>query len=182
MEKNARRIIQTALFITLSVVLGFLLAGVPNIELMTVTVFLSGIILGSGRGMLVGALSILIYSIFNPYGPPPPQLLAAQVAGYVLAGLLGGLLRGPLMKKGKKAVLLSALSGSVVTILYDIVTTAATALIALGPGGFFRGLVGFFLTGAPFVVVHVLSNTAVFSLAVVPVLKAVASFEGSRVE
>ncbi len=178
MEKNERRIIQTALFIALSVALGFLLAGVPNIELMTITVFLSGIILGSGRGMTVGVLSIFIFSISNPYGPPPPQLLAAQIAGYTLAGLAGGLLRVPLMKRGKRAVLISALAGLLVTLLYDLFTTAATALVALGPGGFLGGIAGFFLTGALFVAVHALSNTALFSITIVPVLRAVDSFQG----
>jgi uncharacterized membrane protein len=182
MEKNSLRIIQTALFIALSVVLGFLLAGVPNIELMTVTVFLSGVILGSVRGALVGAVSILIYSALNPYGPPPPQLLAAQVIGYALAGSSGGLLRGALMRMGRRAVLLSASAGALITMAYDVLTTAATALIALGPAGFSEGLWGFFVAGSFFVAVHVLSNTAVFSVAVVPILMAVAAFEGRGTE
>jgi uncharacterized membrane protein len=178
MEKNARRIIQTALFVALCVALGFLLAGVPNIELMTVTVFLSGVILGPKRGILVGALSILVYSLFNPYGPPPPQLLAAQISGYAVAGLGGGVLRAHVRKRGKRAVLMSAAAGLLLTLVYDLLTTAATALIALGPSGFFHGLGAFFLTGAVFIIVHTLSNTVVFSLAVVPVLEAVAAFEG----
>ena len=180
MENRTRRIIQTGLFVALAVVLGFLLAEVPNIELMTVSVFLSGVILGRRSGAIVGVLSIIFYSIFNPYGPPLPPLLLAQTAGFALIGSAGGFMRARLVGGGRAAYLFSALAGLMLTILYDSLTTAATAVVVLGAGGALRGLAGFFLAGALFIVVHVFSNTIVFTLTTVPVLRAVASWEGGR--
>ena len=180
MENRTRRIIQTGLFVALAVVLGFLLAEVPNIELMTVSVFLGGVILGSGSGAIVGVLSILFYSIFNPYGPPLPPLLLAQTAGFALIGSAGGFMRARLVEGGKASYLFSALAGLLLTIFYDSLTTVATAVVVLGAGGLLKGLAGFFIAGALFMVVHVLSNTIVFTLTAVPVLRAVASWEGGR--
>ena len=178
MEQNTRTIVQTALFVALSVVLGYALAQVPNVELMTVSVFLSGLILGPARGIFVGVLSIFIYSMLNPFGPPPPPLLIAQVMGFLLIGAAGGLLRGPIRGGGKRSFLLCALAGFLLTLAYDAATTASTALIALGPDGFMDGVWGFFALGAPFVIAHVITNTLIFALIVLPTQKAVSSFRG----
>jgi uncharacterized membrane protein len=180
MDNRAKSIVQTALFVALCVALGFLLAEVPNVELMTVSVFLSGVVLGMRRGCLVGVLSILCFSLFNPYGPPLPPLLAAQIAGYALVGISGGIMRGRLAGMGRAAALLGALAGLVLTLVYDALTTVATAIVTLGPAGFLEGLAGFFAVGALFVIVHALSNTIVFAVAVVPVLRAVTSWERGR--
>jgi uncharacterized membrane protein len=180
MENRTRRIIQTGLFVALVVVLGFLLAEIPNIELMTVSVFLSGVILGGGRGAVVGVLSILLYSIFNPYGPPLPPLLLAQTAGFALIGVAGGMLRTRLVEGGKAPYLFSALAGLLLTMIYDSLTTFATAVVVLGTDGLLKGLAGFFVAGALFIAVHMLSNTIVFTVAAVPVLRAVSSWERGR--
>lgn len=180
MENRTRRIIQTGLFVALVVVLGFLLAEIPNIELMTVTVFLSGVILGPGSGIIVGLLSILIYSFFNPYGPPLPPLALAQALGFALVGSAGGILRGRLSAEGKAPYLFSALAGLLLTLIYDSFTTVATAFVVMGAGGFVEGLAGFFIAGALFIVIHTLSNTVVFTVTAVPVLRAVSSWERGR--
>ena len=180
MENRATSIIRTALFVALCVALGFLLAEVPNVELMTVAIFLSGVILGAWRGGLVGALSILFFSVFNPYGPPLPPLLAAQIAGFTLIGFSGGMLRARLARMDRGAAMISAVAGLLLTLLYDALTTIATAFITLGPAGFIGGLAGFFAVGAIFVIVHALSNTVVFAVAIVPVLRAVSAWERGR--
>ena len=180
MENPTRRIIQTGLFVALVVVLGFLLAEVPNVELMTVSVFLSGVILGLRRGVVVGLLSILLYSLFNPYGPPLPPLVLAQILGFAIIGSSGGILRKQLALGGKAPYLFSALAGLILTLIYDSLTTAATAVIVLGVDGFMKGLAGFFVAGALFIVVHTLSNTIVFAVTAVPVLRAVSSWERGR--
>jgi len=180
MENRTRRIIQTGLFVALVVVLGYLLAEVPNVELMTVSVFLSGVILGRRSGIVVGVSSIMFYSLFNPYGPPLPPLVLAQIMGFALIGSAGGILRNSLVEKGKASYLFSALAGLLLTLVYDSLTTVATVVVALGTDGFVKGLAGFFVAGALFIVVHTLSNTIVFAVTVVPVLRAVASWERGR--
>jgi hypothetical protein len=90
-HRRERTVILAALFIALSVALGFLLAGVPNVELKTLTVFVAGAFCGARLGCAVGAFSILVHTLFNPLGPAPAPLLAAQVASFVVIGAAGGI-------------------------------------------------------------------------------------------
>lgn len=175
---SLRKLILAALFTVVSVVLGYLLSAVPNIELMTLCVFLGGMFLGWRSGMLVGCLSILIYSLFNPFGPPLPPLLFAQLGGFSLVGCCGGLLRGRLRHGGRTAIIASAAAGCLLTIVYDFLTTAATGLIVLGTEGFSKGFGGLVAAGLPFISIHAASNTAIFGAAVMPVVKAAAVWEG----
>ena len=61
------------------------------VELFTVAVFLSGLLAGPAWGLWIGGVARLVFSVANPYGPPHPWILAAQVAGAALVGALGGL-------------------------------------------------------------------------------------------
>ena len=144
------------------------MAAVPNVELMTLTVFISGIFTGPRYGALTGFLSIIIFSLFNPYGPALPPLLAAQVAGFTLAGAAGGLMRGILRQGG---MITAALSGFFITLFYDILTTLASAYIAFGSENFIDGLIGFFAASGFFILVHTGINTLIFSQAVTAVTR-----------
>jgi hypothetical protein len=181
-QRRERRIILAALFIALSVAVGYLLAGVPNVELMTLCVFLSGVFLGCGLGAVVGILSIFLYSVFNPFGPPLLPLIITQLVGFALIGLSGGLLRVQIGCAGRRAIVVSAVAGLILTVVYDLLTTVATAFVFLGGDGFIEGFMGVFIAGALFLVIHTISNTVVFAVAVVPVVRVIAAFErGSRI-
>lgn len=170
-ESRERKVIRAALFTALSVALGFLLAAVPNVELITLSIFLGGVFCGPRVGSLVGVLSEFFFSLLNPLGPALPPLFAAQLVGFGLVGLAGGLL-GPRLRPGRAgAVVASALAGFILTLIYDALTNAATALIALGTRRLAEGLGGVFVAGALFMVIHVGVNTAVFAAAVVPVVR-----------
>jgi uncharacterized membrane protein len=177
-DSRLRKLILTALFTSLSVVLGFLLAAVPNVELMTLTVFLAGVFLGSRLGALAGALSILFYSLFNPYGPPLLPLAAAQVAGFAIIGAVGGILSGRIDAGGAGGLATGAAAGCILTLVYDCLTTAAGGFIALGTKRFVEGIGGIFIAGAPFIALHVGTNTAIFALAAVPIVRVVRRWEG----
>ncbi|MBN1894648.1 ECF transporter S component, partial [bacterium] len=69
-----------SILIALGVALGFAFASIPNVELVTGTVFLSGMILGKARGTAAGVMTEALYSIFSPYGIAPLPMLAAQCA------------------------------------------------------------------------------------------------------
>ena len=166
-----RRIILTALFTALSVALGYILSAVPNVELMTLTVFLSGVFTGPRYGAVTGILSITIYAFFNPFGISLPPLFAAQIIGFLVIGTAGGLLRKKVYKGGRTVVIISAVAGFLITLLYDILTTVASAYVALGAEGFADGIIGFFSAGFVFILIHVVINTLIFSQAVVPIVK-----------
>jgi hypothetical protein len=179
-HRRERVVILAALFTALSVALGFLLAGLPNVELMTLTVFMAGLFCGARLGTAVGGISILMYSLLNPLGPAPAPLLAAQVAGFIVIGASGGIV-GPRIKTARaSSIAAGAAAGFVLTLVYDILTTIASAFIVLGADRFVEGLGGIFLAGALFIAWHVGINTAVFGAAVLPIMRAVRAWQAGE--
>jgi len=173
--RRERMIILASLFTALSVAFGFLLAGIPNVELMTLTVFLAGVFCGGRLGGAAGALSALIHSLLNPLGPAPAPLLAAQVAGFLFVGAGGGFI-GPRLGAGRARVVASAAAGFAGTLVYDALTTLATAFIAFGSDGWRGGIGGVIVAGAVFTAVHVGSNTVIFGAAVPAIVRSVHSW------
>ena len=83
---NLTKLVRAAMFAALAVGLGYSLMLVPNIELITVIIFLSGLTLGIRWGILVGAVSEFIFSAMNPLGsslmfPPLIAVLPAVSFG-----------------------------------------------------------------------------------------------------
>jgi hypothetical protein len=133
------------------------------VELFTVAVFLSGILAGPAWGLWIGAVARLVFSVANPYGPPHPWILVAQVLGAMLVGGLGGLARPWLFRasrptndsRARVAILLGC--GFVATLLYDVLTTIAQA-IAYGSFPVAIAL------GALPALQHLASNLVIFAL------------------
>lgn len=71
----------------------FVLLIFPNVTLSILLVFFAGYLLGVRGGIFVGIVSAILITLFNPYGLAMIPIMVAQVIGYVLIGLLGGLLR-----------------------------------------------------------------------------------------
>lgn len=65
---NLSNLVRAAIFSAVAIGLGFMFMLVPNVEFISITVFLSGLTLGFSWGAAVGASSMLIYSSFNPLG------------------------------------------------------------------------------------------------------------------
>ncbi len=85
-----RRTVRIALFAALAASLGFLFAPIPNVELVTFSLFMAGCLLGWRDGAGAALLAIALYYGLNPYGSSLalPLLFAAQLlAGLLIAGL-----------------------------------------------------------------------------------------------
>ena len=54
---------------------------IPNFEVLTLVVFCSGVLLGVRDGVMTGAITMLVYSLLNPYGAAPPLITLSQVVG-----------------------------------------------------------------------------------------------------
>lgn len=151
----------------LAVGLGYSLAAIPNIELVTLTVAFSSYILASWIGPLIGAISFFLYSVLNPYGVPPPPILLAQVIGGILAGT-GGTLFFSIKKKIDTRIfriIISAALGFSITLIFDLLTNLGAYISA----GSQETLWVFLIGGLSFSVMHIVSNTLLFG-AILPLL------------
>jgi uncharacterized membrane protein len=166
-----RQLLQTALFTALCVSLGYLLAGVPNVEILSASVFTSGVLLGPRRGGIVGALAELLYAGLNPYGLAPLPLLLAQVLAMAAIGGSGGVFaRLAARRPWRLEVALAALVGFVLTLFFDVLTNAAGFLMVRESARF----VPYMVAGLsfPFPLAHSLSNAASFAIVVPAVHRA----------
>ena len=86
---ETERLALFAAFLAAVVVAGLGLSLVPHVELVTLVVFSAGIVLGAGRGALIGAVGMTLYVFANSaargFPPSPLPLLAAQALGMALA-------------------------------------------------------------------------------------------------
>lgn len=149
---------RSALFIALAAGLGFAGAVIPNVELVTITIFLGGAATGPLTGAAIGIAAEILVSGLNPLGPALPLVFAAQLAGMAAAGLAGGLLgRHLLLVNAAYRVTLLAGLGLVLTFIFDLLTNLALG-VHLGP---IRATV---VGGLVFSVVHIVANMFVFAV------------------
>ena len=168
-----RWIARAGIFTALSVALGYMLVFIPNIELISASIFASGWLFGPSVGITVGALSFAIFSLFNPLGASLPPLMIAQVLGGMLLGLAGGLFKPilsgiPIIARG----IVLGIGGGLLTMLYDVITNI---------GGFIaftteKTFIAYLAAGIVFSFLHIFSNTLIFSLLLFPILNRVAGF------
>ena len=71
-----------AIFTAVTIVLGYMMAFIPNLEVFTMMIFLSGFIMSKKEGAIIGLLSSFIFTFFNPLGTSPPPLFIYQVIHY----------------------------------------------------------------------------------------------------
>ena len=165
-------LVKAAIFSAVAIGMGFSLMLIPNIELITVVVFLSGLYLGIWWGGLVGMTSMAIYSGMNPMGSGLsfPPLFAMQIIGMSLTGIIGGLVRPFFFVKQFNVFLISSLAilGFTVTLIYDMLTLIAYP-IAAGLG--FSGILAALIKGLGFTLLHEISNAIVFVISIPRVIK-----------
>jgi hypothetical protein len=130
---------------------------IPNFEVLTLVVFCAGVLLGVRDGILTGVVTMLVYSLLNPYGAAPPLITIVQVLGEAAAGAAGGVLAAAGIATLRPAPRAAALAASAVllTLFFDFVTNFATGLVM---GQVRVALIG----GIPFSLWHIGWNIALF--------------------
>ncbi|MBL7032986.1 MAG: hypothetical protein ISR91_02475 [Candidatus Delongbacteria bacterium] len=172
--QSLRSMIMTALFAALAAALGFALVEIPNVELITFTVFMAGVLLGVRSGLLVGLIGEGLFSGLNPLGSglAIPPLFLAQIISFALIGAVGGLI-------GKRLVRLPfwviGLTGALLTLFYELLAALATVLV-FGVGE--QGLLAYLILGIPWSAIHLGLNFIVFAFLSRPVIRLI----GSRAE
>jgi hypothetical protein len=157
-----------AAFIAVAVSLGYLLVGIPNVELVTATCFAAGYCLGSPAGVIVGAAAEFLFAGFHPMGSSFGLLLLAQMIGMALAGFVGGKMAGFLAAPQSffsRRILL--ISGAFLTLIYDLLTNLAFPIQA---GFSFSQTLVTLVAGVGFAAIHIISNSLVFSIVLPKVL------------
>jgi hypothetical protein len=168
------KLARMALFTALGAALGHALSGVPNVELVTATVFIAGAVLGPAGGALVGAAAEALYTSFHPMGAPAPPLWIAQVLSMSLAGCFGGIWRRFRPGSFIRSRIGTAAAGLLCTLVFDLLTTASFAFTVHFNA---EQLVQSFVFGLWFYVLHAAGNVVIFSLLVPAVLARLAALD-----
>ncbi len=164
MSFSAKKLALTGILIALAIALKFPILSVPNVEFFTFIVFSSGYLLGMTGGILVGIISISIYTtLITPYGLPPLPIAFAQIFCMALIGSAGGLafkfnvvpLKRNSTLRSFFPFLIMGIFGLILTIIYDLFTNLATAFVI---GQFLPVMVA----AIPFALIHILSNVIIF--------------------
>jgi hypothetical protein len=159
MNLSARQLAWSGVLIALAIVLKLPILSVPNVEFLTFVIFSSGYLLGMIEGMIVGVISMSIYtSIITPYGLPPLPIALAQILSMALTGFAGGIIyRLELLNLFKSffPYLIMGFIGLTLTLVYDLLTNLAVAYVM---GQFIPVMIA----AIPFVTIHLLSNFVIF--------------------
>jgi hypothetical protein len=174
---RTRRALLATLLVAVAVSMGLVLSAVPNVELLSFTVFLSGFLLGPRYGATVGIFAAALFSTFNPLGAGLPPLVVAQAVGQAVTGVAGGSTGARLAEVSKRtlACLLAGGLGLALTLFYDVLTSVGAYVTIAGEKSI-QGLVKFVAGGLLFAGLHIVWNTALFSLALVPTLRVLGKF------
>lgn len=169
---DLNKLVRASIFTALAIGLGFSLLMVPNVELITVIVFLSGLTLGVRWGILVGGTAEFIFSVLNPFGSGLvfPPLLISQVVSMILIGAFGGILRSVFFKKeySSRRIAILALTGFILTFIFDSLTTLS---YPISVGFDFPQTFGIYLSGIGFTLLHQISNAIIFPIVIPKVVK-----------
>ncbi|MBN1559888.1 ECF transporter S component [candidate division KSB1 bacterium] len=161
MKQTKNRAVLSAMFVALSVAMGYFFLAVPNVEMISATVFIAGAVVGPLYGALIGGSAELLFSLFNPMGSAAPPLLVAQVLAFALIGALGGCVGSPGGMPLWRKMIVYGLCGFWLTLFYDALTTLSFTIYMAGFD--LQKLAAIFTAGALFTLTHVLVNTAIFT-------------------
>lgn len=149
---------------------------VPNVEATTLVVVASALVLGGPFAASVGVVAIIGTSSVSSVGVWTLWQIVATCAIAVVAGIVGGVMRGTARGSSDalvwrswaaRAVALVLVAGS--TIVYDVFTTW-TSLATFG--GVHQRFDTALLAGVPFYVVHLVASTTLAALVAVSLLEA----------
>ncbi|MGQ4832732.1 MAG: hypothetical protein ACP6IS_02390 [Candidatus Asgardarchaeia archaeon] len=175
LKKKSMELAATSVFSALAIGGGYALTIIPNVEVISFFVFVSGFIFGEKVGLLVGLISMTIYTTWNPWGAPIPVISLAQIVCMTLFGIAGGIYKSHLGEKLNFSMVdlieIGFIAG-LLTLIYDATTSIAYAYAF----GLERVLLLVFATGAPYIIIHVVSNIVIFMVGIKPINNAVARF------
>jgi uncharacterized membrane protein len=164
---TSRSVATLGILTALVAALGYALAGVPNVELVSLASFVAGFVLGAAGGAFAGGAGMALYSALNPYGIAMPPVFVAQVIGMSLFGLAGAR-SGPWLAGSSPplAVTAGVAIGAGLTLVYDVLTNLGTVAVMGAWSDPWPVLAG----GIAFGLGHLVSNAVLFGVLLPPLL------------
>jgi len=151
----------------------------PNVEFTSLLTFVAGVMFGSVAGVLCGGLVMFVNGFLSPWGVAG-LLMPFQMAGMAIAGIAGGIYRRYLPNLTETRFFVEAgVLGALIALLFDVITNIGVAVsfvIAGTPSHL--ALFSALAWGAPFSLIHVVSNTVVFGVVFLPLMNALNNLLG----
>ena len=173
-EINTRKIALLSLLSAAAIASNYLLIGVANVKFMDLIVFTAGFIMGPMMGAITGMMVWLVYGTINPFGFSLP-ILFATMTGEAVFGIVGGYYGKNQQVNGLSVNMWTAFIGFIVTFFYDVFTNIISAYTVGIPISI--GLV----TGIPFMLAHVGSNTVFFGVGFRPLSSSINKVLGEKI-
>ena len=159
MSDRPRLVVRIALFAALIYVLSWGTSYLPNVNFIFFIVFSAGLLWGVVPGMLVGAIGMGLWTLFNPYGPAPVPIMIAQVVGATAGGIVGALFRAGEWQRRSKRILTFHLliAATLCTLLFYLPVNTVDAVL-------FQPFWPRFVTGALWGMISLAFNLVIFPL------------------
>jgi hypothetical protein len=149
----------------------------PNVEFTSFFCFVMGLTLGALWGACLGSFVMLVNGFLSSYGFGGINI-PFQMAGMVIAGVLGGLYKRFTcdISFSARFSLETAVLGAFIALTYDLITNLGygISLVLVGESPSLA-LLTVIASGSFFSLVHVVSNTLVFGVLFLPTTKALNS-------
>lgn len=177
---NARKVALLSIFTAVS--LGIQLAPrPPNVEFTSLFTFLVGILYGSLVGGFFGGFVMFVNGFLSPWGFGG-LMMPFQMLGMAIVGVVGGIYKRYVVGVHSAKVCAEvAVLGAFLTLLYDIVTnTGVAGSFMLTGTSWHIALISALSMGAPFSLVHIVSNFVLFGSGFIPLIKALQRAPGGE--
>jgi len=165
------------------IVSNYALIGLPNVKVADLIVFVAGFCFGSMAGAATGALTWIVYGVLNPLGFSFPVWIST-IVGEAIYGIVGGIIgmaHSGKLRAGSRVSACSlemALWGFILTFIYDLITNVVFALTFGIP--IIYALATGWLVPPWFGILHEGSNTILFSLAAIPLIRVIKNIKGGE--
>jgi len=149
----------------------------PNVEFTSFFSFVVGLAEGAVIGAFFGSFVMLINGFVSPYGFGGLNI-PFQMAGMIIAGVLGGVYRRftPNIDFSARFSLETAVLGALIALVFDLITNMGYGMQLVLTGeslslAFFTAIA----IGAFYSLLHIISNSVVFGVLFLPIMNALNS-------
>ncbi|MHA2309975.1 MAG: hypothetical protein ACXADC_10770 [Candidatus Thorarchaeota archaeon] len=155
---RSRQVSITAIMTALALTGNYVFVAIPNVELGSGILFVTAYIFGFQTGASCALLMAIIFGSVNPWGGLIPQIWITQVIGWLYIAAAGALLgqRKSNFENRIRPEWMLGFAGAFLTFFFDMLTNLGYSWAFGIP--YWLAIV----SGFPFMVVHIVSNTIIF--------------------